>query len=633
MFSVKLQKMAIPKLHLPDLLQVPNDWPDKAVQETATTSEHTTTDVSTEFWPTTYSASPAKQTASPRMRTTPAKIPENSVSSTSLTGDISRTLFPIDAERITMPEKMEEMRSDSLNEPSTSRGILISHEKDYGPTETNDIIRAVNRKKEVQSAGLKIIASVCDQGVTNVKAVRMLIEETRANALRNNLDIEENVISIDGNMIIPLFDPPHLLKCIRNNLLTKDLSFWENDIKKIGKWSHIRDAYLIDLSAKVRNMPKLTDLHVMPSRVLKMKVAMCTQVFSQSVSSTIELMSRSGSESPDKSIKIPAEAQDTADLCFFLNQLFDSMNGEISNDKSGRRAVHKRSRHQLIWRRSIDVLKSMKFIANKPTDKAIPPVIPNFILTLEGFLKIWNLLLIRYKFPNFPTRSFNQDPLENFFGQVRQHGVRNINPTPACFTHYFKSLLIRNFLYPHSRGSNCEADHCVGLLKNIRAFLNQSMDNGYEEEMPFFSDVPSSFTALNPLEEQAINRIFSKLSKEISLGEECGICNQHLYGSSSNFHEILIHIFHLAYFIFSKNFYVPKLLFKTKQRIIKELHLPLYSCGHSLDIKKKLLNISLPLILNMYCQTLNNILCKKIVNINNLDKLQEYASKYVKKVQ
>ncbi|KAI4470803.1 thap-type zinc finger superfamily [Holotrichia oblita] len=147
MFSVKLQEMAIPKLHLPDLLQVPNDWPDKAVQETATTSEHTTIDVSTEFWPTTYSASPAKQTASPRMHTTPAKIPENPVSSTSLTGNISRTLFPIDVERITMPEKMEVMRSDSLNEPSTSRGILISHEKDYGPTETNDVIRAVNRKK------------------------------------------------------------------------------------------------------------------------------------------------------------------------------------------------------------------------------------------------------------------------------------------------------------------------------------------------------------------------------------------------------------------------------------------------------------------------------------------------------
>lgn len=26
-------------------------------------------------------------------------------------------------------------------------------------------------------------------------------------------------------------------------------------------------------------------------------------------------------------------------------------------------------------------------------------------------------------------RRINQDPLENFFGRIRSHGVRNVNPT------------------------------------------------------------------------------------------------------------------------------------------------------------------------------------------------------------
>lgn len=29
----------------------------------------------------------------------------------------------------------------------------------------------------------------------------------------------------------------------------------------------------------------------------------------------------------------------------------------------------------------------------------------------------------------FPPRAFNQDPLENYFGQIRIQGVKNVNPT------------------------------------------------------------------------------------------------------------------------------------------------------------------------------------------------------------
>lgn len=61
------------------------------------------------------------------------------------------------------------------------------------------------------------------------------MKETRASALENDSYVaKKNVLSVDGNLIIPLFDPPHLLQCIRNNLLTKELSFCQT-IKKNGK--------------------------------------------------------------------------------------------------------------------------------------------------------------------------------------------------------------------------------------------------------------------------------------------------------------------------------------------------------------------------------------------------------------
>lgn len=40
---------------------------------------------------------------------------------------------------------------------------------------------------------------------------------------------------INNKEIVPLYDPPHLLKEIRNNLMTKDLTFTLNDTKRVAK--------------------------------------------------------------------------------------------------------------------------------------------------------------------------------------------------------------------------------------------------------------------------------------------------------------------------------------------------------------------------------------------------------------
>jgi len=61
--------------------------------------------------------------------------------------------------------------------------------------------------------------------------------------------------------------------------------------------------------------------------------------------------------------------------------------------------------------------------------------------------------------------------IENFFGSIRRHGVRNIKPTPAMFISSFKALLINNFTSNHLVGSNCENDDCDGALDNLKNFL------------------------------------------------------------------------------------------------------------------------------------------------------------------
>lgn len=81
--------------------------------------------------------------------------------------------------------------------------------------------------------------------------------------------VSENTFIIRDNEVIPIFDYVHLLKGIRNNLLTKDLNMdirKYNEEKNYASWDHIVTTYNIDKYSlmKQRQMPKLTDRHVIP---------------------------------------------------------------------------------------------------------------------------------------------------------------------------------------------------------------------------------------------------------------------------------------------------------------------------------------------------------------------------------
>jgi hypothetical protein len=76
-----------------------------------------------------------------------------------------------------------------------------------------------------------------------------------------------------------LFDFPHLMKCIRNMLLNKDLHFVQHGKKKVSSWSHVLQLYQLDKSRSVYNQfVKLTDEHVIPEKNRKMKVKNYKQV-------------------------------------------------------------------------------------------------------------------------------------------------------------------------------------------------------------------------------------------------------------------------------------------------------------------------------------------------------------------
>lgn len=91
--------------------------------------------------------------------------------------------------------------------------------------------------------------------------------------------------------IVHLFDVPHLMKCTRNNLVTKNLSFKMDGINKLAKWQHLEELYQTDSALPDSKMlPRLSDYHVIPHKIPKMKVRYATQVFSQRVSAVMNFL-------------------------------------------------------------------------------------------------------------------------------------------------------------------------------------------------------------------------------------------------------------------------------------------------------------------------------------------------------
>lgn len=98
-------------------------------------------------------------------------------------------------------------------------------------------------------------------------AITELVDETKKIYLRRGLEWRYDRICLNGKTIIPLYDAPHLIKGIRNNLLTKDMKYETNNEEKVVKWAYYQNLYAADKSyGELRLLHKLTEEHVNPEK-------------------------------------------------------------------------------------------------------------------------------------------------------------------------------------------------------------------------------------------------------------------------------------------------------------------------------------------------------------------------------
>ncbi|KAF2890146.1 hypothetical protein ILUMI_16027, partial [Ignelater luminosus] len=188
------------------------------------------------------------------------------------------------------------------------------------------------------------------KSTNNSAAIKHLVRETRENKLRmgQEMDSSEFNFEINSQKIFPLYYVPHLIKCMRNSLLKNNLIFYTNGIKRTAKWDHLYTAYKMDpYFGSLRSMPKLTDAHVNPEKIAKIKVSCCTQAMSRTSAIAINFMAHSETtvNIDGQILKLEKKAIDTALLFEFLDNLFDSLNSFGQSPKILRRPVREQSEH------------------------------------------------------------------------------------------------------------------------------------------------------------------------------------------------------------------------------------------------------------------------------------------------
>jgi hypothetical protein len=101
------------------------------------------------------------------------------------------------------------------------------------------------------SIGLTVTAVISDLGSNFIKLARDL-----------NITPEKPWFIHNGKKIIYIFDPPHVIKAVRNNMMNYVFHF----DKKVASWKDVEALYANDKAQSIRCCPKLTSIRFEPHR-------------------------------------------------------------------------------------------------------------------------------------------------------------------------------------------------------------------------------------------------------------------------------------------------------------------------------------------------------------------------------
>ena len=157
---------------------------------------------------------------------------------------------------------------------------------------------------------------------------------------------------------------------------------------------------------------------------------------------------------------LPAAAAGSTELISNFDKIFDCLNSSsLNSPKCHQQAISENSIHHEFLADMLKFIQSIK-VVNRTTGEDVTnklKCLKGLCLTTNSFLSLWSVLKEEKSLDFLLTRRLNQDPLENFFGTIRQQGGNADNPTPLQFTRAFKKLALFYHYLILPRG-NCSED-------------------------------------------------------------------------------------------------------------------------------------------------------------------------------
>lgn len=345
-----------------------------------------------------------------------------------------------------------------------------------GTVSSADLATLIREYIEVlQENGFNVIATVCDQGPTNRGALCRLKKSTPGGQ-----GLKGNYFEVGGCKIFPLFDVPHLFKSLRNNFMSSTHIVWNNTI---AKYNDIVEA--IKFQPDLFKLKQMTIDQIRPKGRKKMKVKWAMKTLSSSTSAFLQTLHDCASRGQFRRRNY---FQGTAIVVKEFDKLCDYINGPGGPHDIKRKIrenVSAKSDHIQVWREMSEKMFQMEFHKYDKKKKKVviqrPPCQNGFVSTLQNLERIWLKLHLEYKFDYLNLRQLNQDPLENLFSVIRQHGVTCDNPTCGHFSAALKSSVITRLTSYKSAGGNTAGDDAE-LLSDLRDLLTGSENNDFEEE-------------------------------------------------------------------------------------------------------------------------------------------------------
>ena len=172
--------------------------------------------------------------------------------------------------------------------------------------------------------GLIVKLLICDQGSNNLSALQTHLRVT----------LESPFFFVNNLKVFFLYDPPHLLKSIRNNF--KKYGFSVNDKQVL--WKFIEQVYNVNSNFPISMVPRLTKKHIDLPPFSSLRVRYAAQVLSHSVGVGISTL-----------VSLKVMDEDAMSTSFFVerfDQLFNVFNSSApSSTQKYRFALSENSVH------------------------------------------------------------------------------------------------------------------------------------------------------------------------------------------------------------------------------------------------------------------------------------------------